>query len=326
MPNNCKYSYAGNANTFKGTRVSPKINLWVEGKTDKKFYSEFVDYNKVECVQISPASETQFSGSKPSNKDRSQQERPTQPYYGQTIKELCRNDEKCYGIVDKDDGKVDVKDADLLLLKNLFVTDKRDLETSMLATDENLRRKVEKKCFYMSYQLSICRDNLKRDRSNGRSVALEETLGETLEKDWYFFDNNGKLHVSEFIEFLQKQGVVVKKKGESSNYGGDNNKSSNGVGNIKNELSKKLNKKKIYKMGVQEHDLSRDSVMWNEINGHIIAVVYAYINQCAREKYTHVDFRPNRAVEFMWIEQYNKEKFKSTNLYSKLKENHLAKT
>ncbi|MBR0191274.1 MAG: hypothetical protein IJQ31_04325 [Thermoguttaceae bacterium] len=294
--------------------------LLVEGDLDRQFFEKQFAM-RVQCVVVSNIIKNRAALSSSSFKSKSQTQNvktniksviyevivglakfPAAPW----IKPSGMEKWPLYGIIDLDFND----EVQYEKFKKLFVTETHDLETMILATDENVLSKVNcdftedqiKKAFFMAYQMAFIRKNLPDDLPH----TLEKIQNQSGEVDFPSFFDGLKMNLSKLITLLAKDSSGINPK------------------TFPNLLQKKEYKKYFTEEGIWNQDYDSFDIkviknFWKLINGHDFLQLLKLQNEIAKNIFCALNSNVlNRAFEAAIIENYNSECFEKTTTYKKM--------
>lgn len=225
-----------------------------------------------------------------------------------------------YGLVDKDCDEIGVGRP----TPRLFITDTHDLETLMLATDNDLLERLEEceirqddidKAYYISYQLALTRDLL---RAYHNELDLKAISGSTREIELYEFMEHDRINLTHVISYINKMSQNKISRARCSK--------------IFTEISKNKKGKKLFENGVWKHTLqdflsARPLDFWDVINGHDILQLLLFLNEDAYGAFADSKgYRINRSFELSLIAAYDYSQFNKTTLKKEMSRAGLLKT
>ena len=285
--------------------------LIVEGQTDKTFIEKYVA-NDVTTIIANKA----FGNRMDADNERINCKKAIiQTIYGlyrlPVVIKCPQNADKwlVYGLVDRDDGIP----PEFENLERIFITDTRDLETLLLATDVRLVDRVS--CGKVDYETYCLALNLSFRLSELRSV-IHETWEElecgcvnagSNEVDFSRFIVDNQIVIESLVDYIIDQSGITYSKPQKDKH-----------------IQKIMAHKRIRKMQdiekmFKSENGSLDASFWRCVNGHDILAILRYLNAEMSSKYRNKGCHSlNRMFEMDLICEYDTQCFKNAVLYESL--------
>lgn len=215
-----------------------------------------------------------------------------------------------YGLVDNDFDNSN----EYIRVTKLFFTDTHDLETMMIATDDDLLTRLEqcnitseevKAALYISNQMAAFRQAIKEN--GALSLSLINASDGTI--DFNVFSEDDKIDLVKLLEYINSKSErplsreKLKKTRDA----------------IIKGLKKKLDKEGFWKKTLESFEVASDGDFWMDVNGHDVLSAICYKNPSVREVFINRGgYSQNRDFEIALSEAYDYNCLKKTKLYTKL--------
>lgn len=287
--------------------------LYVEGSTDKRFYSRILK-NNVNCVFTK-----EYIKSRDSFKSVQEEEKfiNCKDVIIRICKKLIFEQSNTYGIIDKDGDDIDNNQR-----LHLYVSDTYDLETMLMFTDNDwytrmgIPQEDVKKAIFIAVQLSSITHAL-------RAVNCENVSdlnGGSKEVEYCEFVNDKddcKISLSLLLTYL------------FANEKGADKKSCALLKEMQNSKACKRVINKFSKEGLRlwigDYDKidHTSALLWQDINGHVALQSLRFVNDEANNKYRPRTRDEYRSFEYALISAYDYNCFRKTKLYQLMSEENL---
>lgn len=224
-----------------------------------------------------------------------------------------------YGMVDSDDDD----ENSFIRVTRLFFTDKHDIETLMLSSDQKLLTRIEeypaseesiKKALYLSYQLAYYRKELRKYQNDSFDTRkINEDDGTVRFKDFTEGDYINLDQLLQVINSHQAARIPTAKLNKVRS-------------NVISGLKKKVTSEGQWKKPLATFSIDKHDDFWRITNGHDILSAVRYVDpniETAFQKQNR--FKMDRTYELALSKAYDYRCFVDTTLYKRLFENGLIK-
>lgn len=260
-------------------KYKPKYYIYVEGRTDKTFYSKVIRVSDVICKSVEEATRSDLAF-----RDRNSNKKTIIFNFGFNSSASPPS----YGIVDRD---YENKQSSF----GVFYTDTRDLESMLIYTDKNLYQKLGcllgyddiKKALFMAYQWGYMKQQF--------SLFHYENLGDVLLGIEKCFNESCQINIVQMREHIKQVSSACPSSGDIKRF----------AKNDKNITDNRWNQ------NFDVIDFETDLSVWAFINGHDFIYFLKATNESVNKKYGS----QNYSLEYAIIENYDIDCFKSTRLY-----------
>lgn len=301
--------------------------LIVEGSTDESFIKKIINPDVACMIAKKAFFKHSLFGMEKEEDSLNNKSAIVQLIYGLSrMPQLisCKGSENwiVYGMIDLD---FDEEDSNLYRgLNQLFITDTHDLETLLLSTDNDLLHRIKKcvisdtdikQAFSISYQIGLVRSIL-IEGAYGINLSPVSSGNRVVDYN-VFIDDNGRLSLRKFMEYVQKNG--------------DSKISAKKMDSIITKLAKDKRIKKyfdkdfVWVQPADNFDYSSYKDFWNVVNGHDILALLKHVNKDIAKTYEGNTMSLDREFEFDLIDNYEYSRLNKTEMYRNMYSNQVVK-
>lgn len=289
--------------------------LYVEGSTDKRFYSRILKSN-VNCVFAK-----EYIESRGSFKSAQEQNEEKLINCKDVIVRICKKlifeQSNTYGIIDKDGDDIDNNQR-----LHLYVSDTYDLETMLMFTDNDWYMRMGipqddvKKAIFIAVQLSSITHALRA--VNCENVSDLNAGSKEVEYCEFVNDKNDcKISLSMLLTYL----FANEKEADEKSYAVlKEMQNCKACKRVINKFSKEGLRLWIGDYG-EIDDTS--ALLWQDINGHVALQSLRFVNDEANNKYRPRTRNEYRNFEHALISVYDYNCFRKTKLYQLMSKENL---